>query len=76
MEMDCTIPPPEPTAPILPYTQDPYVADLLRVADDNIAKVKDDNMALQQEKDGLEVKIDSYRKQVTFFLTKFCLKLC
>ena len=76
MEMDCTIPPPEATAPTLPYSQDPYVADLLRVADDNIAKVKDDNMALQQEKDGLEVKIDSYRKQVIFFLIQFRLKLC
>ena len=64
MEMDCPVPPPDSATPSLPYAQDPYVADLLRVADDNIAKVKEENVALEQERDGLAVKIDSYRKQV------------
>ena len=72
MEMDCPPPPPEPTLPALPYSKDPYVADLLRVADDNIAKVKEDCVALTEQRDGLQVKIDSFRKQVgfvSFFVT-------
>ena len=64
MELDCPPPPAEPVVPILPYTKDPYVADLLRVADENMAKVKEESCALREERDGLQVKLDSFRKQV------------
>ena len=64
MELDCPPPPAEPVVPILPYTKDPYVADLLRVADENMAKVKEESCALKEERDGLQVKLDSFRKQV------------
>ena len=64
MEMDCPPPISDVSIPHLPYSNDPYVADLLRVADDNMAKVKHESVVVMQERDGLQVKQDSYKKQV------------
>ena len=77
MELDCPPPPAEPVVPSLPYTKDPYVADLLRVADENMAKVKEECTALKEERDGLQVKLDSFRKQVSSisFSSFFCVVL-
>ena len=47
-------------------SNDPYVADLLRVADDNMAKMKDEVTIVQEEKEGLINKVDMYKKQVKF----------
>ena len=64
MELDCPAPPSDPPTPRLPHTDDPYIADLLKVADDNIAQVRQDKRVLEETIEGLQVKIDSFRKQV------------
>ena len=51
-----------PSASSLP--DDPYVADLLHVADDNIASLRTQLDSSAGEKDALEGKVKAMRKQV------------
>ncbi len=68
MELDSTVPeaPSSSTAAdSLPApADDPYLADLLRVADNNIAQLKADTQQFLLEKEGLEGKVATFRKQV------------
>jgi len=66
MEIDCILPSPE-TAPADSLTApsaDPYVADLLKVADDSIARLREEARNLTDDKLGLEAKMSNLRKQV------------
>ena len=66
MELDDTVPPSEPSfRAMVPSPDDPYVADLLQVADDKIASLTSQLHITEEERDGLQVKINSFRKQVT-----------
>ena len=71
MEIDTVIPPPEPR-PLATQADDPYVADLLKVADDKIAALTVDNDMLQQEAVGKAEKVDILKKQVRVFVVFFC----
>ena len=65
MELDCVVPPSESfTPPPPPMADDPYMADLLRVADQTIGELREETRIAKEEKDGLQTKIDSFRKQV------------
>ncbi len=44
--------------------EDPYVADLLKMADDKIAELTNEVAVAREERDGTLMKIDSFRKQV------------
>ena len=44
--------------------EDPYVADLLRIADEKIAELTKELNVAREEKDGAQMKIDSFRQQV------------
>ena len=54
--------------------EDPYVADLLRMADDKIAELTATVNVAQEERDGAQMKIDSFRQQVDFVTTMSYLK--
>jgi hypothetical protein len=63
MEIDSLVPPSESIN--VPYiSEDPYVADLLKVADENIARLREDARILSEEKIGLEGKISNLQLQV------------
>ena len=65
MEVDCTLPPSDtPLSTPRSQADDPYVADLLKVADDNIAKYRDQTQDLVSQKESLEGKVSMLRKQV------------
>ena len=44
--------------------EDPYVADLLRIADEKIAELTKEVNVAREERDGAQMKIDSFRQQV------------
>jgi len=44
--------------------EDPYVADLLKVADENIARLREEVHFLTEDKVGLEGKISNLQRQV------------
>ena len=67
MELDCTVPESTSSAPAtapIQLPEDPYIADLLKIADDNIAKLKAEVELANEEKEALEGKIFNLRKQV------------
>ena len=66
MELDCTVPESSPLLPPLPYANEPYVADLLKVADDKISQMKEDVRVAQEERLAAQSKIEALRKQVSF----------
>ena len=69
MELDCTVPPAEPyTGSLRTSVDDPYMADLLKVADDNIAKLRTEVENLIEDKSGLQGKITNLQSQVTLHL--------
>ena len=68
MEIDSTVPPSESGSCICQQcrcqAEDPYVADMLKVADDSIALLCKQVHDLTNEKQGSEGKVKSLRKQV------------
>lgn len=67
MEVDCTVPSSgvvHSANGSVVATSDPYVADLLKVADESIARLNEDLRILREEKAGTEAKIGNLRKQV------------
>ena len=63
MDVDCLLAPADEAAPE-PQMEDPYLADLLRVADNTIAQLREEARQAKAERDGLHGKINSYKKQV------------
>lgn len=73
MDIDCTLPSNNTSGPLLSFrnssgraipTPEPYVADLLKVADDNITKLRDEIAAREKEKNTLKESIEDLMKQV------------
>ena len=65
--------------------EDPYVADLLRIADEKIAELTKELNVAREERDGAQMKIDSFRQQVLiyhsivvqcdfFWIVHFCIR--
>ncbi len=67
MEIDTEIPPSDLRSLNPPNNQadDPYVADLLKVADDKIAQLTQSVHVLDEEKQGLNTKCNGLKKQVS-----------
>ena len=77
MEIDSTIPSAEPVHPPITVADDPYVADLLKVADDKIAELSRDNDTLKQEVTGKTEKSNILKKQVSDeFITTIIFYTC
>ncbi|XP_046325816.2 centrosomal protein of 135 kDa-like isoform X2 [Haliotis rufescens] len=64
MEIDLTVPSAESSGFNVPPPDDPYVADLLQVADTRIANLEEEVCTLQDEKDVMDRKIRTFRQQV------------
>ena len=65
MEIDMTVPETDNSdTPRLNLADDPYVADLLQVADSRIAEVEKDMQAFKDEKDVMERKLKNFKQQV------------
>ncbi|XP_067662962.1 centrosomal protein of 135 kDa-like isoform X1 [Haliotis asinina] len=64
MEIDLTVPSAEHSGFNVPPPDDPYVADLLQVADTRIANLEEEVRTLQDEKDVMDRKIKTFRQQV------------
>ena len=64
MEIDTMVPPSDSVTSSR-SNDDQYVADLLRIADDNLSLLKNENNVLKEERDALEDKINLFRKQVS-----------
>jgi len=45
-------------------SEDPYVADLLKVADENIARLREEARVAHEEAAGLEGKVSDLQRQV------------
>jgi len=67
MEIDDMVPPSNRLS-ITPVSEDPYVADLLKVADENIARLREDAQVAREETTGLEGKVNNLRCQVMRYL--------
>jgi len=63
MEVDDMIPPSD-HVPVPSVSEDPYVADLLKVADENIARLREEVQIAHEETTGLEGKISNLQHQV------------
>jgi len=50
--------------PVPSVPEDPYVADLLKVADDNIARLREEARVSREEASGLEGKVSNLQRQV------------
>jgi centrosomal protein CEP135 len=50
---------------IVPNPEDPYIADLLQVADSRIAELDGEVRRLNDEKDIIERKVKNFREQVS-----------
>lgn len=78
MDIDCTvpgnnsIPPPSLSRNIKATTPEPYIADLLKVADDNIAKLREEIVTREKEKSTLKESIEDLKKQVCTFIYSTC----
>ena len=66
MDLDSVVPPAEPSSSsnFPASVEDPYVADLLTVADKRIEEMQEDLKRLQDEKEAMERRNKSLRKQV------------
>lgn len=65
MEIDTLVPPSEDSlTSLVAPVEDQYLADLLRVADNNLAAMKAENAVLREQRDALEDKVNMFRKQV------------
>jgi len=56
--------PPSDHVPVSSVSEDPYVADLLKVADENIARLREDARIAREETTGLEGKMSNLQHQV------------
>ena len=69
MEIDCTVPEADPYSKMRPsLADDPYVADLLQVADSRIAELE---KLVEEYKDRNEIsdrKLANFRQQVCSFI--------
>jgi len=63
MEIDDMVPPSTHLS-MPPVLEDPYVADLLKVADENIARLREEARVAREETAGLEGKISNLQQQV------------
>lgn len=68
MEIDEMVPP-SGHVPVPSVSEDPYVADLLKVADENIARLRDEARIAREETTGLEGKISNLQHQVRMSLS-------
>uniref|UniRef100_H2Z635 Centrosomal protein of 135 kDa n=1 Tax=Ciona savignyi TaxID=51511 RepID=H2Z635_CIOSA len=64
MQIDSTLPPPSTNAYISTQPDDPYIADLIQVADTKIAQLGDEVKKLEQSEEINVNKIKNLRKQV------------
>ena len=64
MEIDTTVPAQEPIPPPSLVTDDPYVADLLKVADDKIAELTESYENFKKDAEGQAEKVTILKKQV------------
>lgn len=65
MEIDCAVPPPDgPIRQAFAAADDPYVADLLQVADSKIAELEKKVNIVCDEKEVLDRKLKSFKQQV------------
>ena len=65
MEIDSTIPPSDTTSqPRANLAEDPYIADLLQVADSRIAELERQVADLSDEKEISDRKLTTFRQQV------------
>lgn len=71
MEIDTMVPPGEISEGPASQADDPYVADLLQVADTKIAQMSQENKLLQETNIGLQEKIKHLHKQVSFIFNVF-----
>jgi len=56
--------PPSDHMPVPSVSEDPYVADLLKVADENIARLREEAQIAREETTGLEGKVANLQHQV------------
>jgi len=63
MEIDDMVPPSD-HMPVPVLSEDPYVADLLKVADENIARLREETRVAHEETAGLEGKVSNLQHQV------------
>lgn len=67
MEIDCAVPPSEgPMKNAFIAADDPYVADLLQVADSKIAELEKKVNMVCDEKEVLDRKLKSFKQQVGY----------
>ncbi|KAJ8298507.1 hypothetical protein KUTeg_025038 [Tegillarca granosa] len=65
MEIDTTVPPSDgPSKPVVPPPDDPYVADLLQVADSRISELEAQVRKVNDEKEVMDRKLKNFRQQV------------
>lgn len=78
MEIDCAVPPPEgPMKNAFIAADDPYVADLLQVADSRIAELEKKVNVVCDEKEVLDRKLKSFKQQVEYQrVVVACILLC
>lgn len=66
MEIDTIVPESDgPSRLIVPNPEDPYIADLLQVADNRIAELDREVRRLNDQKDVIERKVTTFREQVS-----------
>jgi len=56
--------PPSDHVPVPVVSEDPYVADLLKVADENIARLREEARVAREETAGFEGKVSNLQRQV------------
>ena len=72
MEMDCTVPQAESSSYVFKtQVDDPYVADLLKVADSRIAQLEKEAQMAKEDKATFENKLKVFRQQVGQVLKGF-----
>lgn len=65
MEIDCLLPlSVTPAGARAPAGDDLYIADLLKVADENIARLREEARVGSEDRISLQTRVDSLRKQV------------
>ena len=68
MEIDTTVPDTYTSSAFrVPPPEDPYVADLLQVADSKIAQLESEVKRVQDEKEVMDRKLKTFRQQVGGF---------
>lgn len=71
MEIDCAVPPTDGLIKqAFAAADDPYVADLLQVADSKIAELEKKVNIVCDEKDVLDRKLKSFKQQVMYQVRK------